>query len=106
MEVGYSENYKQVVLMKVDYSVWKTADETSSRVFVEYRICFRKLLNAANREKDLPKKLVAEAGFFVILVLDRIVKLDLGDLKESDIHLALYSARTSSADTVAAAPDL
>ena len=106
MEVGYSENDKQVVLMKVDDSVWKTPNEASSRFLVEHRICFRKLLYAANREKDLPQKLVAEAGFFVIVLFDRIVKLNLGDLKKSDIHLALYSARTSSADTVAAAPDL
>ena len=106
MEISYSENNKQVIPMKVDNSVWKTADETPPRISVKYRPCFRELLDAIYCEKDLPQKFIAKAGSLVIVVVDGFVKFDFGDLKEPNFHLALYSARTSSADMVTAAPDL
>lgn len=106
MEVGYSENDKQIILIKVNNSIWKTPDETPSRISLKFRPCPRELLDAIYCEKDLPQKLVTKAASLMIVVVDGFVKFDFGDLKELNFHLALYSARTSSADMVVAAPDL
>jgi len=100
------KNEDEVLLLDVDDSVGESSDQASSRVFMEHLPCVRKLLDPVNREKDLPEQFISKAGSLAIVVLDGIVKLDLRDMKESDSHSALYSARTSSADTVAAVPDL
>ena len=79
-----------------------TPDQAPSRVFMECLSGLGELLDAVNREEDLPEQFIAKAGSLPIVERDRIVKFELCDLKESDRHLALYSARTSSAEMVTA----
>jgi hypothetical protein len=99
-----SENEDETALLKIDNSVWETPNQAPSRIFIEHRPRFRKLLDTIDRKEDFPEELLPKARPFLVVVLDRVVKLNLRNLKESDIHLALYSARTSSAEIVAAAP--
>jgi hypothetical protein len=106
MEMGDSENQDEILLLHIDDSVRKASDQASPRIFVEHLPRSRELPDLVYREEYLPEELRTRAGSFAVLVIDRVVKLGLCDVKESDIHLALYSARTSSAETVGAAPDL
>jgi len=106
MKVGDGKNQNEVVFLCVDDPVGETPKGASSRVFVEDLPPAWKLFDAIDRKEDFPKKLISETGSFAIVVIDRSVKLASGDLKESRSHLSRYSARISSADTVAAVPDL
>jgi hypothetical protein len=93
--MGDSENEDKVVVVNVDDSVGKTPNETSMRVFMERLPRLRELLNAVYRKENFPEELIPKAGPLLIVILDRIVKLALCNLKESNVHFALYSARTS-----------
>ncbi len=106
MEVGDRKNQDEIILLYINDSVGKTPDGASSRIFIEHLPSAWKLFDPVDREEDFPKKLITEAGPFSVIVIHRIVKLASGDLEELRSHLPRYSARISSADTVAAAPDL
>ncbi len=106
VKMGNGKNKDKTILLNIDNPVWETAHQASSRVFIEDWPGLRKLLDTIYCEEDLPEELISEVRPFPIVILNRVVKLGFRDLKESDIHLALYSARMSSADTVAAVPDL
>ncbi len=106
MEVGDGKNQDEIVLLDIDDSVGETPDWASSRIFMEYLPPAWELFDPVDREEDFLKKLISKAGSFSVIVIDRIVKLAFGDLEESRSHLPRYSARISSADTVATVPDL
>jgi len=65
--MGDGKNQDEIVLLKVDDSVRETADYASSRVFVECLPGPWKLLDAINREKDLPGQLISKAGPFPVV---------------------------------------
>lgn len=103
--MGESQDEDKVLVLDVDDALRKASNQASSGVFVESLPGARELPNAIDCEEDLPEEFVSKAGFLAVVVIDRIVKLALGDLEESDPHLSRYSASTSSAETVVALPD-
>lgn len=106
VKMGDSEDENEIVLSDVNDPVGETPNRASSRILIKDLPRPRELLDAVYREEHLPEKLVPKAVTLAVVIVDRVVKLRLRDMKEADSHLARYSARTSSADTVAASPDL
>lgn len=106
MEMSDGEDHNDIFFQDVDHSIGKPSDQTSSRVLLKRLPRLRELPDPIDREKHLPNKLIAKPRSLTVVVVDRIVKFGLGNVKESDVHFDRYSARISSAEIVAATPNL